>query len=121
MISHNCHDIFNQDIRKHTLANEKYGPVVIYRDPTGHLEIALMAIQPGETVPRETHKNSTQFIRIEQGEATFKIGMKRKFQRKSGGAVVVPAQTPHEIENTGETVLKFYTIYSKDANKKWAH
>lgn len=53
----------------------------------------------------------TNFFRIEEGEATFVLNGEEK-TTKSGGGVVVPAGTKHNVINKSNNPLKVYTIYA---------
>jgi len=116
-----CRRIFAGNIAKLTLKNEKFGPVVIYEDPSGHDQIALMAVPEGQVVKKEVHEDLTQFVRVEQGRARVVTGSDPPVLLEVGGSVVVPAGTEHEITSLGPETLKLYTIYSKDVSKKWEH
>jgi mannose-6-phosphate isomerase-like protein (cupin superfamily) len=110
-------DFFVADIRKETLVNTSKGPIVLYRDPSGFMEVAVSSVGVGDNVPEETHETSTQFVRIECGTGNI-LGR----NVKSGDCVVIPAGTPHTIINTNRSnPLKFYTIYSKNKNDKFVH
>ena len=73
-------------------------------------QLVLMALKPNEDIGMETHKLD-QFFRVEAGlgEAILD-GVTTKITE--GFAVVIPADTKHNIVNTGTDMLKLYTIYS---------
>jgi mannose-6-phosphate isomerase-like protein (cupin superfamily) len=72
-----------------------------------------MCLQPGEEIGDEVHPNVDQFFRIEQGEAKFVLNENEEHLVREGDAVVVPAQTSHNVINASKTeALKLYTIYS---------
>ncbi len=82
-----------------------------------NLQVTLMSINPGEDVGLEIHPTVDQFIRIEQGQGVAEMGSRRDrldYQRnvQDGDAVMVPANTWHNITNIGVVPLKFYTIYA---------
>ena len=71
-----------------------------------------MSLQPGETIPLETHHGLSQFFRIESGRGVL-VHNNKTFRLGDGVSVIVPAETTHEIRNTHPTKsLKLYTIYS---------
>ena len=75
-----------------------------------HLQLVLMALQPGEEIGEEVHLDHDQFFRIEKGKGEVVIdGVRTKI--KSDDGIVVPAGARHNIINTGEKSLKLYTIY----------
>ncbi len=69
-----------------------------------------MSLNPGEDIGKEVHEHNDQFIRIEQGEGiAFIDGMETHIS--DDFAVVIPAGSEHNITNTGDSVMKLYTIY----------
>lgn len=77
-----------------------------------HSQLVLMSLNPGEELGSEVHEKVDQFFRIEEGEATFVLDGKKKHV-KTGGAVVIPSGTEHNVINSSKTEpLKLYTIYS---------
>ena len=97
-------------IEKQTLANTYFREVLF----TGkHSQLVVMCLQVGEEIGDEVHPNVDQFFRIEQGEAKFVLNENEEHLVREGDAVVVPAQTYHNVINTSKTAeLKLYTIYS---------
>ena len=97
-------------IEKQTLKNTYFREVLF----TGkHSQLVVMCLQPGEEIGDEVHPNVDQFFRIEQGEAKFVLNENEEHLVREGDAVVVPAQTYHNVINTSKTAeLKLYTIYS---------
>lgn len=81
------------------------------------LQVTVMAIQPNDDIGLEIHHGIDQFIRIEEGEGLCQMGPAEddlSFEQKVGDddAVFVPADTWHNITNTGKEPLKLYTIYA---------
>ena len=97
-------------IEKQTLENTYFREVLF----TGkHSQLVVMCLQAGEEIGDEVHPNVDQFFRIEQGEAKFVLNENEEHVVREGDAVVVPAQTYHNVINTSKTAeLKLYTIYS---------
>ena len=76
-----------------------------------HIQLVLMALQPGEEIGEETHRDTDQFFRVEEGRGEAWIdGHKTKIKGDDG--IVVPAGAKHNIKNTGTKALKLYTLYS---------
>lgn len=76
-----------------------------------HIQLVLMALQPGDEIGEETHRDTDQFFRVEEGRGEAWIdGQKTKIKGDDG--IVVPAGAKHNIKNTGTKVLKLYTLYS---------
>jgi len=98
---------FVEDIEELTEKNEDYRRVLY----TGkHLQLVLMALQPGEEIGEEVHETHDQFFRVEAGEGEVSIdGAKTPI--KDDDAVIVPAGARHNVVNTGKKPLKLYTLY----------
>ena len=82
-----------------------------------HLQVTLMSLQPGEDIGLEKHPHLEQFLRIEQGQGVVQMGKTKEhlhFVRNvhDDYAIVVPANTWHNVTNTGNIPLKIYSIYA---------
>lgn len=103
-----------EDIEAMTVANDNYRTTIW----TGsNLQVTLMTIQPGDDVGLEIHEGIEQFLRIEAGQGLCEMGptetdLNFKQEVKDGSAIFVPADTWHNISNTGTEPLKLYTIYA---------
>ncbi len=97
-------------IEKQTLENTYFREVLF----TGkHSQLVVMCLQVGEEIGDEIHPSVDQFFRIEQGEARFVFNENEEHLVRDGDAIVVPANTYHNVINTSKTTeLKLYTIYS---------
>lgn len=99
---------YNDNIEQLTLANEHFRQV-LYTAP--HSQLVLMSLKPGEDIGEETHTDTDQFLRIEQGSGRAILdGVEKPIS--DGSAVVVPSGTKHNIVNDGDAPMKLYTIYS---------
>lgn len=78
-------------------------------------QLVVMSIEPGDEIGTETH-HLDQFIRLEQGSATVVLN-KVKHVIEDGFAVVIPAGVEHNVINTGQEVVKLYSIYSPPEHK----
>ena len=101
------------NIEELTLQNETFRTAAW----TGsQLQMTLMAIQPGEDIGLEVHDDHDQFLRIEQGTARVEMGPTETGLTAQNAeddfAIFVPAGTWHNIINTGDDVLKLYSIYA---------
>ena len=95
------------DIEKATEDNGDYRRVLY----TGkHLQLVLMALQPGEEIGEEVHEGHDQFFRFEAGNGELHIdGAVHAIGADIG--VIVPAGACHNVVNTGDAPLKLYTLY----------
>ena len=99
---------FVEDIEDLTEENGDYRRVLYTAE---HLQLVIMSLAPGEEIGEEVHKDRDQFFRVEKGKGEVWIdGVRSKI--KSDDAIVVPAGARHNIVNTHNKPLKFYTIYS---------
>ena len=81
------------------------------------LQVTLMCIPVGGEIGKEMHPNVDQFIWIESGSACVMMGkcecdLNHRHNVNENCAVIVPAETWHNIVNTGDTPLKLYSIYA---------
>lgn len=95
------------DIEKATTENDDFRRVLY----TGkHMQLVLMTLQPGEEIGAEVHEDIDQFFRFEEGEGTVEIdGVAHEVE--DDDAVIVPAGARHNVINTGDEPLRFYTLY----------
>lgn len=82
-----------------------------------HLQVTLMSLNPGEDIGLEIHPAVDQFLRIEQGQGIVQMGSTKEhldFVRnvQEDDAIIVPADTWHNVTNTGNIPLKLYSIYA---------
>lgn len=88
-----------------------------------HLQVTLMSIDVGDDIGLEIHHNNDQFLRIEEGQGIVQMGKNPEhldFVRQVGddSAIMVPANTWHNVTNTGHTPLKLYSIYAPPHHPK---
>ena len=81
------------------------------------MQVTLMSLKPGEDIGLEVHPDVDQFLRVEQGQGIVRMGRRRNnlnIVRRidDDTAIMVPAGTWHNVENTGNRPLKLYSIYA---------
>lgn len=98
---------FIGDIEHATERNDDFRRVLY----TGHnLQLVLMAIQPGDEIGEEVHRDRDQFFRIEDGKGEVTIdGVTHRVEEDD--AVIVPQGARHNVRCTGDEPLRLYTIY----------
>lgn len=80
-----------------------------------HCQVVFMALQVGEDIGKESHDTDQLFLVVEgHGRAT--VGGQTK-DIAAGDGVMVPAETPHNITNTGQHSLKLLTVYAPAEHK----
>ena len=101
------------DIEAATLENPNFRSTLW----TGtHLQLTVMSIPVGESIGLEVHHDTDQFIRVEQGTGRVEMGHTETeviYHHEVGvnSVIFVPAETWHNVINTGDTELKVYTLY----------
>jgi mannose-6-phosphate isomerase-like protein (cupin superfamily) len=100
---------YHTDIEKKTEQNE-YFREVLYTAP--HSQLVVMSLKPGEDIGLETHMDTDQFIRVEEGEGKAILDG-QEYKLEDGSAIVIPAGTEHNVINTSsKEPLKLYTLYT---------
>ena len=102
------------DIEHATLENTTFRTVIFTGE---HTQLTVMSIEPGDDIGREVHHDHDQFLRIEQGSARIELSrtedeVQETHDAEADWAVIVPAGIWHNLVNTGEGVLKVYSLYS---------
>jgi mannose-6-phosphate isomerase-like protein (cupin superfamily) len=100
------------NIEAATKENENFR-TVLYTAPNSQL--VVMAIAAGDDIGEEVHELD-QFIRIEEGKGQAILN-DVVHEIEDDWAVVIPAGVKHNIVNTGEGVMKLYTVYSPAEHK----
>lgn len=82
-----------------------------------HMQLTLMSIPVDGDIGLENHPEVDQFIRVERGEGLLLMGdspynLSIQQSVNSNCAVLIPANTWHNIINTGQEPLKLYSIYA---------
>ncbi|HUH58842.1 MAG TPA: cupin domain-containing protein [Candidimonas sp.] len=98
---------FLDNIETLTTDNQNFRKVLY----TGkYMQLVLMTLKPGEEIGAEVHEDHDQFFRIEAGSGDVIIdGQTRAI--KDDDAIIVPAGARHNVVNTGNAPLQFYTLY----------
>ena len=102
------------DIEEATEENTDFRRVLF----TGkHLQLTVMSIPVGESVGWEMHDHLDQFLRIEEGKGTLKLGRSKDevaetHAVKDDWAMIIPAGTWHDVVNEGDEPLKLYSLYA---------
>lgn len=97
-----------ENIEKISLANENFRKVLY---TAAHSQLVVMSLKPGEEIGAEVH-HLDQFIRCEAGQGKAVLdGVAHDIS--DGFAILVPAETNHNIINTSsDKPLKLYTVYA---------
>ena len=102
------------DLESATLRNSNYRVVAWSGE---YLQVTLMSIPVGGDIGLEMHPDTDQFLRLDGGKGRAQMGPAKDeltFDQEvsDGWCVIVPAGTWHNITNSGEDILKVYTVYA---------
>ena len=98
-----------------TLQNENYRTTLWTGE---HFQLTLMSIPAGGgDIGMEVHPHVDQFLRLEAGTGRVEMGPAEDqitFSQvvKADDAIIIPANTWHNVTNIGEEPMKLYSIYS---------
>ena len=102
-----------EDIEEATIANNDFRRVLYTGE---HLQLVAMSLAPGEEIGEEVHEDRDQFFRFEEGKGVVVIdGQENKVE--DNFAVIVPAGCKHNVKNTSDEPLQFYTLYGPPEHK----
>jgi mannose-6-phosphate isomerase-like protein (cupin superfamily) len=104
---------FSGDINEQTIANNDFRRVLYTGE---HLQLVLMSLAPGEEIGEEVHEDRDQFFRFEEGAGVVVIDGKEN-KVEDDFAVIVPAGARHNVKNTSDEPLQFYTLYGPPEHK----
>lgn len=105
---------FTANMMQTSLQNQNFRTAVW----TGtHLQWTVMCIPVCGEIGLEMHPNTDQLIRIEEGQASVRMGKSKEkltFQRclGVGDAILVPCGTWHNVVNSGSRPLKLSSLYA---------
>jgi mannose-6-phosphate isomerase-like protein (cupin superfamily) len=99
-------EVFLQDLEASAQKNSKFRDILF----TGTIQLVSMSIKPGEEIGEESHSTDQFFFFY--GPGTLVTAEKSK-EFDSGFGLVIPANTVHNIINTGSSDLKLFSIYGK--------
>jgi mannose-6-phosphate isomerase-like protein (cupin superfamily) len=102
------------EIEDVTNANTTFRTVVFTGE---HLQLTVMSLATGENIGWEMHDNLDQFLRIESGTGTLKLGrsaddVAEEHAVSDDWAMIIPAGTWHDVVNEGASELKLYSVYA---------
>ena len=104
---------YHDDIEQQTTGNEDFRRVLYTGE---HLQLVLMSLPPGCDIGAEVHEDRDQFFRFEEGNGVVDIDG-RENPVEDDFAVIVPAGARHNVRNTSNAPLRFYTLYGPPEHK----
>lgn len=101
-------------LAKATLYNRYYRREMWTGD---HLQITVMSIPIGGEVGKEIHEDLDQILVVVQGSASVFMSKEKGElpfvgEATEGSAILVPAETYHNVINDGRTPLKMFSVYA---------
>jgi mannose-6-phosphate isomerase-like protein (cupin superfamily) len=96
------------DIEALTRANDDFRREVATAE---HSQVVLMTIPPGEEIGEEVHEGIDQLLVFVEGEAEAIVAGESSAVDASR-AVLVPGGTRHNFRNTGDSLLRLWTVYA---------
>jgi mannose-6-phosphate isomerase-like protein (cupin superfamily) len=97
-----------KNIEQSALENNNFRKVLFTNK---HSQVVLMSILPGEDIGREVHEVVDQVLVFVKGAGQAVVGGETH-DIAAGDMFAVPAGTEHDFINTGDEVLKLFTVYS---------
>ncbi|CAD2079305.1 cupin domain-containing protein [Phocicoccus pinnipedialis] len=102
------------NIEDATLQNENFRTTLWTGD---FFQVTLMSIPVGGDIGLEIHKDTDQFLRLEQGKGKVQMGDSEdnlSYEKEVGAddVVIVPSGKYHNITNIGDEPMKVYSIYA---------
>jgi len=96
------------ELERITKENKNYREVLY---TTNELQLVLMSLRYGESIGKEVHPKTTQFIKVESGYGEVLINGKTS-EIRAGDSIIIAAGMEHNITAFSRRGLKLYTIYS---------
>ena len=108
--------VFHGDLEHIVTTNEAYRRVLF---DGSMMQLVVMTLQPGDTIPLEVHDDHDQFIRVQKGRGKVRVGRLpdgsdvSDHPLRDGIGVLIPAGVYHEVLNTSKVrPLRLYSLYS---------
>lgn len=95
------------DILNEARRNQNFRKVLFTGD---HTQVVVMSLTEAEDIGLETHHENDQILYFVDGTARVQIGEEQS-DLGPGDMAIVPAGTPHNVTNTGDSELKLVTVY----------
>jgi len=99
--------MYQVDIAEAARSNDAFRRVL---HTTEHLQLVVMALQPGEDIGAEVHEHNDQLLTFVEGQVRAEVGGVTS-EVGPGDVVVVPAGTAHNFTNVGAGPARLYTLY----------
>ena len=85
-----------------------------YQKPKG-LRSGLVTLKPQESIGEHKTENKEEVIIILKGSATVYYGGSKKIKAAQRSFVFIPAETVHNVKNSGNKILQYVYVTSQVA------
>lgn len=102
-LNENKSEVLLRNLESLTHKNSKFREILF----TGTIQLVNMSLKPGEEIGEESHSTDQFFFFY--GPGTLVTEESKEFD--SGFGLVIPANTVHNIINTGSSDLKLFSVY----------
>ena len=100
--------MYSVDIAQAARSNDAFRRVL---HTTGHVQLVVMTLKPGEDIGKEVHEHNDQVLTFTEGTVRAEVGGDTA-DVGPGDIVVVPAGTEHNFTNVGAGPARLYTLYA---------
>lgn len=100
--------VYAIDLEASTRENTKYRRILY---TSKYQQLVLMCLNPGDSIPEETH-HADQFFRVEEGSIHIIVSGTYLYELSAGQSITIDAGTSHFVKQVGESPAKLYTVYS---------
>ena len=100
--------MYSVDIAQAARSNDTFRRVL---HTTGHVQLVVMTLKPGEDIGKEVHEHNDQVLTFTEGTVRAEVGGDTT-EVGPGDIVVVPAGTEHNFTNVGTGPARLYTLYA---------
>lgn len=105
---------FHTNIMNAAKANDNFRHVL---STAAHAQVVLMSLTPGENIGKESHDTLDQIFVFVEGTGKAVVN-NIEYALNVGDLLYIPAETIHDIINTGKSPLKLFTIYAPPQHKQ---
>jgi len=81
------------------------------------MQIVLMSLKQGESIPREIHNDTDQLFYVVRGRMSITMGS-TVHRLGRNDSFIVNMKRYHTVKNIGRSTLKFFTVYSPPHHRK---
>jgi mannose-6-phosphate isomerase-like protein (cupin superfamily) len=100
--------MYTVNITEAARANDTFRRVL---HTTGHVQLVVMTLQPGEDIGSEVHEHNDQVLTFVEGSVRAEVAGDAT-DVGPGDVVVVPAGTRHDFTNIGDIPARLFTLYA---------